>query len=338
MSKKHENAGRLELMSGNKEYAAKKYHDAIATFTKAIDAYSQAGNAAHIVENLGKAYLNLAASYIANENYQEAIDIILDAQSKGYKSDAFTTNLESAYYNLGLKQADSKSADYDAKEAIGNFVKAQDLDSDSANTLYNLGITLIATNDHDGAKKVFTDLLAKNLPEDKFSLELQLNTLCKLVECQSKLHEDTESILEEASKILLKLDQTAHQEEAAFIYSHLAMQYLVKNDHATVEAMLKSSFKSDASMPETLAVSLEQNALHHYSIAANKDAKKEAVKMLVTLAHVKDVVSADLLETIKTDLTSISETLNFHGSDDFSTKVLGSIDICGSSDVDALFV
>ena len=100
MSKTHENNGSLGLRNGNTEYAAGKYDDAIAAFTKAIDAYSQAGNAAHILENLGKAYLNLAASYIANENYQEAIDVILEAQSKEYRSDAFTTNLEAAYYNL----------------------------------------------------------------------------------------------------------------------------------------------------------------------------------------------------------------------------------------------
>ena len=330
--KKHENTGMLELMTGNKEYKENNYDKAIASFKNAIKEYSQAGDEQHIVDNIEKAYLNLSASYIAGEKYNEAIDIIKQVKKEGYVIDAYKQNLATAYHNLALR-----SFDNDQKEAEENFIKANKIYPDNPDTLYNLARIQIGDKSYNKAEEVLNSLFSNNITENKFPLALKLNALCKLVECQLALNKDTQSTLEQAADILLKLDQTNHKEEVEFVYSHLATQYLLNNDPDQVKKILEYSGKADKSMPETLATKLEQHILYNYNQTENEDNKKNAIKMLITLANVKHIVNEELLETIKSDLVSISKDLHCDDANGFLEKVLTSIDTCVVGDVDDLF-
>jgi tetratricopeptide (TPR) repeat protein len=104
MSKTHENAGRLALMQGNKAYAEGNFPVAEGLFKDAVAEYSQSGNSAVVTENLGKTYINLSASLVAQSKLDEAIQALTEADGKGFRSTEFNKNFAVAHYNLGLHQ------------------------------------------------------------------------------------------------------------------------------------------------------------------------------------------------------------------------------------------
>lgn len=339
MSKKHENNGKLALMQGNNAQAAKRFDDAIKYYELAIAMYQSAitenpaiKNEPHLNTNFAAARLNLAASYIAVNKLEEAINFIKKANAEGFTSSDFDKNLAIAHYNLGCNLIDSSSSNYNAKKAIENFAAAKDLARNDAHILYNLGVAMIQDRRYDVAKTEFTELLNKGLPAVEFPLKLQLNSYCKLIECQLKLGENTTVALNDASKVLSSLNLSEHQEEAKLICSHLAVKYLIKDSPEEVQNIIKSASR-DLETHKEIALGLEQYALSLY----DGGDQKEVAKMLLTLAHVKEIVSDELLESIKSDLISISASQNNLESDNFSIKILGDIENCTHDDVDTLF-
>jgi len=333
MSKTHENAGRLALMQGNQAYAERNFPVAEELLKNAVREYSQAGNSDVVTENLEKAYINLSASLVAQSKLDEAIGVLTEADDRGFRSTEFNKNFAVAYYNLGLQQ---KAGDLDA--AILSFTRAKSYESEDAIILYNLGLALLRKGEYDRAKIEFTELLGKEFSQDEFPLELQINSYCKLIECQLLLDEDVNDVLELASKMFSKLDtevQVRHQEEAVFIYNRLIAGYLAKNNDEGATEILTLIEDKINGIAKKIVLDLEQYALHLY----NTGNQKVAITMLLTLAHVQNgIIDATFLETIKEDLASMSDKLaRGVQSDEFTLKVLGDIEHCDYDAINDLF-
>lgn len=333
MSKIHENAGIFSLMQGNKAYIDKDFSQAEKSLKDAVLKFSQAEKSDVVIANLEKAYINLSASLVAQSKLDKAISFLTEAENIGYKSAEFRKNFAVAYYNLGLQQ---KATNLDA--AILSFTKAKSYKPDDATILYNLALAFLKKGEYAQAKTEFSTLLDKKFGKDELPLELQMNSYCKLIECQLALHEEIDCVLESASQIFSALDaeaQVKHQEEGIFIYSHLIAGYLTKQNNENVTSALSIIATNVKEIAQKIVLNLEQYALHLYS----NSNQKVAMTMLLTLAHAKsEIIDATFLETIKADLVAMSHKLDKGTqSDAFALKVLGDIEHCDYDAISELF-
>lgn len=325
MSKVHENAGKLALIQGNKKLADRDFAEAAILLTTAIAQYVQ-GDAAEVKANLEIAYLNLSTALISNNKPDEAIDTLNEAGVKGFASDKIDQNFAAAYRNLGIQQ----KLDGKLDDAIASFKEAKKYASEDAKTLYDLAVNLLDNKAYADAEAEFTALNAKGFSEVQFPLPLQLNAMCKLIECQAGQNKDIEPTLETASKVfdsISPVDQAAHKSEAEFIYSRLVKSFLVKGQHDNATDTLEALETNIVGITDSIISSLEKYSLYLY----NSD-QEGAMKLLFGLG----VVEPSLVASVNSNLESMAMDSHKVGAEAFAEKALAGG--CAFADIEGLFV
>jgi tetratricopeptide (TPR) repeat protein len=341
--------GAAAQKGGDQSGAEALFIEAIAAYSEALEIYESASAAGASVEtnasldavkkNIAAAYVNLSAALIKQDKAGDAVAIITEAESKGFSSPDFKKNIMAANHAIGL--AAKKGGDMNA--VIVSFKAAKDIDADNVEIGYEYAVALLNKGKSLGAgpdvksileeaEAEFTELLGKELDKN-----LELNSYCKLIECQLALNEDASAALEKASAFLLAQNlafHTAHEVEADFIYSRTVEKFLVQNDAAKATNIL-AEVKAKVPGLETKIVSaLEQHALHLHDKSV-----PISMKMLVTLTKVGGgIVNVDLFDKIKEDLVSISDgILGNAKAEGFGLRVLGDLEHCDAAAVDAIF-
>lgn len=207
--------GKFAFTDGGSEIAHKEFELAQKLFRAAINVYSEIENPALKKKHLANSYFNLIGAIAENpkSDPNNVIEAISEAKNLDLVSEEWNLQLSKAYYNSGIKQADSRFK-------VESFSQAKHYDPTSTKSIYSLGAVYMAEGEHNKAKKEFEELLHHKWPEEKFSLEMQLNSWHQLKQCQSELHEDISDTLRSALKFINEKPeiQELHQNMLIDIY------------------------------------------------------------------------------------------------------------------------
>lgn len=279
--------GKLAFTDGRGELAHEEFELAQKLFRAAINVYSEIENPDLKKNHLANSYFNLIGSLAENRKSDpnDVIEAINEAKNLDLVSEDWNPQLSKAYYNSGIKQADSRFK-------VESFSQAKHYDPTSTKSIYSLGAAYMAEGEHNKAKKEFEELLHHKWPEEKFSLEMQLNSWCQLKQCQSELQEDISDTLRSALKFINEKPevQELHQKMLVDIYIDSIAKGVI--EVANIPEIAKVVCKFNLEVTKEMLQSLHYEASSLFEKGCREDAEL-VEKSIIDLCKDIDIAGED---------------------------------------------
>ena len=229
-----------------------------------------------------------------------------------------------AYFNQGVSLIDAQMPD----EAIVALEAARAADLNSEELRQNL-----TTAHHNSNLKLYNEAIVANnqdtyqqvIARENIDSKLKLNSYCKLVALKLDANDKIDATLIEAKDFYNRLEAKAeYQNEAKFIFTHLAAFYFSENDHAAIVALLANA--------EDIKVEIETQ-LKDLALHKNTEGQTaEAMHMMLMLYH---IFEGEAKAQVKGYLSEIALSQHADSFDAFAGAVLAGDVEHGA--IDALF-
>lgn len=267
--------------------------------------------------NAGEDAYQLRNFDLAAERFKAAAESFKAAEDK-FRDDGLVDNAEQnkvnmqiAYLNQGASLVKADKPD----EAIVVFLAAQEtglnspeLVSKLADARYNSGLKLY--NEADTEAK-YLSVIAREDIDPSFKLQ----SYCKLAALKSGAEGELDALLEAREFYVALENKALHQNEANFIFSHLAALYLSEHDDTQLSELLNGV---DDVVQLWIVGQLKELASHENAI---RDHTSQTMHMRATLFN---VLEGDAKEDALSELNNCARS---HGHHEFAKVVVaGAVD------------